>query len=118
MASTISSPESLPKPDIGNPVHLLAFGFGAGCSPFAPGTMGTLLAVGVYLPLSLLPLPVYGLMLAVIVVLGIWLCGRAARDASAVSCCPGPWKKIAERTMGLAATVASWPAQKCSSRAA
>lgn len=108
MASTISSPESLPKPDIGNPVHLLAFGFGAGCSPFAPGTMGTLLAVGVYLPLSLLPLPVYGLMLAVIVVLGIWLCGRAARDLG-VHDHPGiVWDEIAGYLLTMLAAPTGW----------
>ncbi len=82
MASTTSETESrsLPRPSLANPVHLLAFGFGSGCSPKAPGTMGTLLAVGLYLPLSLLSLPAYLLVLAVVIVGGIWLCDRAARD--------------------------------------
>jgi phosphatidylglycerophosphatase A len=31
------------------PVHLLAFGFGAGLSPHAPGTFGTLIAVPIVL---------------------------------------------------------------------
>lgn len=52
MDSTTSEPKPLPKPAKGNIAHLLAFGMGAGCSPKAPGTMGTLLAVAVYLPLS------------------------------------------------------------------
>ncbi|OOY85653.1 phosphatidylglycerophosphatase A, partial [Solemya velum gill symbiont] len=30
--------------DMKNPVHILAVGFGSGLSPFAPGTMGTLVA--------------------------------------------------------------------------
>ena len=33
--------DTLPKPDLANPVHLLAFGLGAGCVPKAPGTFGT-----------------------------------------------------------------------------
>ena len=32
-----------------DPVHLLAFGFGAGLSPYAPGTFGTLIAVPIVL---------------------------------------------------------------------
>lgn len=80
MASTTSETEPLPKPALGNVAHLLAFGFGAGCSPKAPGTMGTLLAVAVYLPLSRLPLAAYSAVLLVVIVSGIWLCGKAARD--------------------------------------
>ena len=30
-----------------DPVHLLAFGFGLGLSPVAPGTVGSLLGVGI-----------------------------------------------------------------------
>ena len=32
-----------------DPIHLLAFGFGAGLSPWAPGTFGTLLAIPITL---------------------------------------------------------------------
>jgi phosphatidylglycerophosphatase A len=62
-----------------DPVHFLALGFGAGLSPWAPGTMGTLVA--------LLPawwcfgLPFawrVGVVIAVIA-LGIWVCGESAR---------------------------------------
>ena len=70
----------LPKPLMANPVHLLAFGFGAGCSPRAPGTMGTLLAVALYLPLSHLATLPYVLVTVAACTIGIWLCGRAARD--------------------------------------
>jgi len=80
MASTTSETEHLPKPSLGNIAHLLAFGFGAGCSPKAPGTMGTLLAVAVYLPLSHLPVAAYVAVLLVVILAGIWLCGKAARD--------------------------------------
>ena len=36
------------------PVHLLAFGFGAGLSPWAPGTFGTLVAVPIVAGVMLL----------------------------------------------------------------
>lgn len=63
-----------------NPVHLLAFGFGSGALPAAPGTCGTLAAVPFYLLLAQLPLPLYLLTLVAAFALGIYLCGRTARD--------------------------------------
>jgi phosphatidylglycerophosphatase A len=71
---------SLPRPDLKNPIHLLAFGLGSGCAPVAPGTFGTLTAVIFYVPLSLLSLPLYLAVLAVVIVAGVGLCGRTSRD--------------------------------------
>ena len=108
MASTTSETESLTKPSMGNPVHLLAFGFGAGCSPKAPGTMGTLLAVGIYLPLSYLPLWAYGLAVLLLSIVGIALCGRAARDLG-VHDHPGiVWDEIAGFLLTMFAAPAGW----------
>jgi phosphatidylglycerophosphatase A len=108
MASTTSDSKALPGPMLGNWVHLLAFGFGAGCSPKAPGTMGTLLAVGFYLPMSRLSLPVYALVLLGVVLLGIWLCGRAARDLG-VHDHPGiVWDEIAGFLLTMFAAPTGW----------
>ena len=108
MASTTSKSEPLPKPSMGNITHLLAFGFGAGCSPKAPGTMGTLLAVGIYLPLSYLPLWAYGLVLLLVILAGIWLCGKAARDLG-VHDHPGiVWDEIAGFLLTMFAAPAGW----------
>ena len=63
-----------------NPVHFLAFGFGSGVSPKAPGTMGTLAAVPLYLGLTQLPLTLYLLVLIAAFALGIWLCEVTSRD--------------------------------------
>ncbi len=63
-----------------NPVHLLAFGFGSGLSPRAPGTCGTLVAVLLYVLFPPLHWSVYLLMLIAAFLLGIWLCGRTSRD--------------------------------------
>ncbi len=68
------------SPNLRNPVHLLAFGFGSGCAPFAPGTFGTLAAVPVYLLLSYLPLAGYLIVLALVSLAGIWICGQTAKD--------------------------------------
>ena len=68
------------KPDIRNPVHLLAAGFGSGLAPRAPGTFGTLAALILWWPLHFLPLGYYWLILAAGFSVGIYLCGQTARD--------------------------------------
>ena len=106
MASTTSGPDTLPKPSLANPVHLLAFGFGAGCSPKAPGTVGTLVGVVVYLPLSGLPLAPYLAVVIAVSLLGIGVCSRAARDLG-VHDHPGiVWDEIA----GYLVTMVAAPA--------
>ncbi|WP_211828026.1 phosphatidylglycerophosphatase A family protein [Kistimonas asteriae] len=65
---------------LSNPVHFLAFGFGSGLAPKAPGTFGTLAAIPLYLLLSQLSLPVYVVVLVLASLLGIWLCGKTAKD--------------------------------------
>ncbi len=63
-----------------NPVHFVAFGFGSGAAPVAPGTFGTMMAAALYWMLpAMSPLAYAGFVLASFV-LGVWLCGRTARD--------------------------------------
>ena len=63
-----------------NPIHFLAFGFGSGAAPVAPGTFGTLAAMLLYwLSPPLSPL-VYGALLVITTVFGIWLCERTSKD--------------------------------------
>jgi phosphatidylglycerophosphatase A len=62
-----------------DPFHFVAFGFGAGLAPRAPGTAGS--AVGLLAAWWLLELPLaarVGIVAAVIAV-GIWVCGESAR---------------------------------------
>jgi len=62
-----------------NPNHLLAFGFGSGLAPKAPGTAGTLAAIPFFFMLSLLPYDIYlGLCLLAFVV-GIPICDASAK---------------------------------------
>ncbi|HEY5701188.1 MAG TPA: phosphatidylglycerophosphatase A [Gammaproteobacteria bacterium] len=67
-------------PNLKDPVHLLAFGFGTGLAPRAPGTAGSLLGALLYIPLSALPLTIFLPLLAGLFAAGVWLCGRTARD--------------------------------------
>ena len=63
-----------------SPVQFLAFGFGSGLFPKAPGTAGTLVAVPLYLLVSGLNLPAYSLFIVVTALLGIWICDVASRQ--------------------------------------
>ena len=63
-----------------NPVHFLAFGLGSGASPIAPGTAGTVVAVLIYLLLPAMDVVSYGAFVIASFVLGVWLCGKTARD--------------------------------------
>jgi len=58
-----------------NPIHLISCGFGTGASPYAPGTVGTVLGVAIYLPMSYLPLPEYLLVTLAAFLLGVYVCG-------------------------------------------
>ena len=61
-----------------SPTLLLAFGFGSGLSPKAPGTMGTLAAIPLWWLLAQLPLTSYLIVVSIAAVVGIAICGRAA----------------------------------------
>lgn len=61
-------------------VHFLAFGFGSGAAPKAPGTFGTLMAIPLYLLLAQLPLWAYVVALVVSFMVGIYLCDQASKD--------------------------------------
>jgi phosphatidylglycerophosphatase A len=68
------------KPDIRNPIHLLAAGFGSGLAARAPGTFGTLAALIPWWPLHFLAPIYYWLIIVAGFALGIYLCGKTARD--------------------------------------
>jgi phosphatidylglycerophosphatase A len=65
-----------------NPFHLIAVGFGAGLSPIAPGTMGTLVAIPIYLWLSTFSVPVYTIVLLIAVIISFGICEVADRAIS------------------------------------
>ena len=93
---------------LSNPVHFLAFGFGSGLAPKAPGTFGTLAAIPLYLLLSQLSLPVYVVVLVLASLLGIWLCGKTAKDLG-VHDHPGiVWDEFCGYWLTMLAAPAGW----------
>ena len=63
---------------VSSPVLLLAFGFGSGLSPKAPGTVGTIAAIPLWYLLVQLPPQTYVVVVAICVIIGIFICGSAA----------------------------------------
>jgi phosphatidylglycerophosphatase A len=72
-------PDNLARTVLRDPVHILAFGFGTGLAPVAPGTFGSLpgillfwltLDFGLYVQLGVA---------AAITLAGVWICGESAR---------------------------------------
>jgi phosphatidylglycerophosphatase A len=92
-----------------DPRLLLAFGFGSGLAPRAPGTFGTAVAVPLYLLMAPLPVVAYLALVGLVVLAGLHLCGHAARRLG-VHDHPGiVWDEIAGFLVTMAAAPAGWP---------
>ena len=66
--------KKIPASYLKNPVHLISLGYGSGLSPKAPGTMGTLAAIPLYLLLATLDLQWYLLFTLLLTLSGVWFC--------------------------------------------
>lgn len=63
-----------------NPCYFLAFGFGSGLMPKAPGTWGTVAAIPLYLLIAHCSWPVYLLLTLMAFIAGIWFCDAVTRE--------------------------------------
>ena len=91
-----------------SPVLLLAFGFGSGLSPKAPGTVGSFLALVLWLFLAKLSLPFYLVFVAICAVAGVYICGVAA-DRLGVHDHGGiVWDEFVGLWVAMAALPVSW----------
>jgi len=98
----------IPGLNLANPIHLLAFGFGSGVGPKAPGTWGTLVAVPIFILMQDLSLSVYLGLVVAITALGIWLCDVTAKDLG-VHDHPGiVWDEIAGYLITMIAAPSGW----------
>jgi phosphatidylglycerophosphatase A len=91
-----------------DPVLFLAFGFGSGLVPRAPGTAGTLAAIPLYLWFSQYPLTVYLVLVFLVSVTGVWIC-RQASARLGVHDHPGiVWDEIAGFLITMIPASGSW----------
>jgi phosphatidylglycerophosphatase A len=91
-----------------DPVLFLAFGFGAGLAPKAPGTAGTLVALPLYLWLSQFSQPVYLAALILAILAGIWICGSASARLGTHDHPGIVWDEIAGYLVTMIPASGSW----------
>ncbi|MFT4060230.1 MAG: phosphatidylglycerophosphatase A [Legionella sp.] len=63
-----------------DPIYFIAFGFGSGLMPTAPGTWGTLAALPLYLLLMNSHWVAYLIITTLAFVLGVWVCDKVTKD--------------------------------------
>jgi phosphatidylglycerophosphatase A len=98
----------LPNFDWRRPHHWLAYGFGSGLSPWAPGTVGTIAAIPLYLLLRPLPLYWYLGLLAILILIGIWACGKTARELAAHDPSAIVWDEFVGFLLAMTAAPPGW----------
>jgi phosphatidylglycerophosphatase A len=91
-----------------DPVHFLAFGFGAGLSPHAPGTCGTLIAVPIVWFVMQFGLLAHAVTAVAMCIAGLWICGESARRLEVHDHAGIVWDEIAGYTVTMLAAPPNW----------
>ena len=99
-----------PRQILSDPIMLLAFGFGSGLSKYAPGTMGTLAAVPLYLLSIKTGSAVFLGITLFICVLGVWICSVAAKRLGVHDFSGIVWDEVAGYFVTMSFVSFSWPA--------
>ena len=98
MSATVGGGNA-PRPGIGflfaHPAHFIALGFGTGLSPFAPGTVGTVLAFPLYAVLARWLAPEWlAAAVAAFFLVGVWACGRTGHDLGVADHSAMNWDEV------------------------
>ena len=93
----------------GHPAHFLAFGFGSGLSPIAPGTAGTLAAIPLFVAFSFLPMAAYLALTLLVTVAGFWICGRSSELLGVHDHRGIVWDEIAGYLITMIGAPLAWP---------
>jgi phosphatidylglycerophosphatase A len=91
-----------------SPVLLLAFGFGSGLSPKAPGTVGSLLGLALWFFLVQLSLPFYLLLVAICALVGVYICDAASKRLGVHDHGGIVWDEFVGLWIGMAGLPVSW----------
>ncbi|MCP5279249.1 MAG: phosphatidylglycerophosphatase A [Thiobacillus sp.] len=104
---TTSPDRPLDRPFLlAHPAHFLALGFGAGLSPKAPGTVGTLVAFPLFW--LLLESPFFWGWVALFLAVGIWACGVTGRALGVHDHGGIVWDEVAAFLLVLPFAPLSW----------
>lgn len=87
---------------LSRPVYFVAFGFGTGLSPKAPGTVGTLIGYPLYfLLIAFLPFNAVLAALLVLYLAGIWICDVAGKAVGVTDHSGIVWDEIVAMALVL-----------------
>ena len=106
--NTRAEPGSRPQDLLGDPLHLLALGFGTGCASFMPGTVGTAAGAVIYLALAQLNLVWYLVACGIAFVLGIKLCERTGKALARSDHPAIVWDEIVGMLVTMVAMPMTW----------
>ncbi len=102
------------RPDLrfvfAHPAHALAFGFGSGLAPRAPGTVGTLLGLPLFLLIAASAPDLANRIVLVVAafLLGIWACARTGRALGVADHGGIVWDEIVAFALVLLFTPTGW----------
>lgn len=108
MSATGKNAVVSPRTVFTDPVHFLAFGFGSGLSPFAPGTAGTIVAIPLWLLLVQWPFWAYVAATLLVTLAGFWICGESAKRLGVHDHGGIVWDEIAGFLITMIAVPLGW----------
>jgi phosphatidylglycerophosphatase A len=100
--------QALRKVALGTPSGLLAFGFGSGLSPVAPGTMGTLVAIPFAILLKSMGVIGFWLALIVMFVAGVQICTQVSHKLGVHDHGGIVWDEIVGYCLAIAFVPLQW----------
>jgi phosphatidylglycerophosphatase A len=92
----------------GHPIHFLAFGFGSGLAPVAPGTFGTLVGIPFFFFMVSLPMWGYLSLILAFFLFGVWLCDRSSKMLGVHDHGGIVWDEIVGYLVTMIAAPAGW----------
>lgn len=95
---------------LAHPAHLIAFGFGSGLAPKAPGTVGTVLGLPLFWLIAVTSSSLSNqlILLVAAFLLGIWACSRTGRALGVADHGGMVWDEIVAFALVLLFTPAGW----------
>ena len=108
MVDSIANTNPTFKQLLRSPTLLLAFGFGSGLSPKAPGTVGTLAAIPLWWLLAQLPLAGYLSVVLISAIVGIYVCDQAAKTMGVHDHGGIVWDEFVGFWIAMAALPVTW----------
>lgn len=91
-----------------DPVYFIAFGFGSGLLPYAPGTWGTLAAIPLYLILSALSTPYYACIAFLLFLVGIVFSQKVSNDLGVEDYSGIVWDEVVGYLLTMLAVPFHW----------